>query len=89
MSTNGDKKEALQLENGDFGPRSAPVNYQHPRPSIASRLLEVFGISVMGLLLFTVFSRRRFDIARDVSEVGFLLFLTNPTQFTCYSYRQA
>ncbi|KAJ8592473.1 hypothetical protein M405DRAFT_812664 [Rhizopogon salebrosus TDB-379] len=70
MSTNGDKKEALQLENGDFGPGSAPVDYQHPRPSIASRLLEVFGISVIGLLLFTVFSRRRFDIARDVSELS-------------------
>jgi hypothetical protein len=89
MSTNRDKKDVSQLENDALVPGLAPVNYQHPRPSIASRLLKVVGISVMGLLLFTVFACRRFNTARDVSEVGFFLSLTNPTQFTCYSYQQA
>ncbi|KAG2347423.1 hypothetical protein BDR05DRAFT_996549 [Suillus weaverae] len=71
----GDKKEVLQLqvEYGDFGSvqtetyRSQSVKW--PRQSIAARL---FGIGVVGLLLFVVFTHLGFNIfSNGLNEPGY------------------
>lgn len=74
MSMDGDKKDVWQLEDGDL--ESVPVNCYRPPQSIASRpSWKVFGIGVVGLLSFAMFTHPGLNIACDVSEVGFILIL--------------
>lgn len=73
---NGDNKEVVQLqvEYGDFG--SVPTTtlnsqtcesqfVERPRQSIAARL---FGIGIVSLLLFVVFTHPRFHIVRSIPD---------------------
>ncbi|KAG1802961.1 uncharacterized protein HD556DRAFT_723787 [Suillus plorans] len=73
---NGDEKEVLQLQTecDDFGSaQTATTNSQNcesqfvqrPRQSITARL---FGIGLMSLLLFAVFTHPEFNIVRSVSD---------------------
>ncbi|KAG1878804.1 hypothetical protein F4604DRAFT_1679698 [Suillus subluteus] len=84
MNGDRDNKEGfqLQVEYGDFGSaQTATLNSQtcesqfveRPRRSMAARL---FGIGIVSLLLFVVFTHPRFNIVRNVPdyyEVGIFL----------------